>query len=163
MSDIELDYEYLTQKALRHLIADVLQITADLGHAPGEHHFYIEFFTQAPGVEMPAHLRDAYPERMTIVLQHQFENLSVDEDGFFVSLWFKRKQSDMRIPFDAVASFADPSVQFMLRFEQAIDAEPSEKDAKPALVEPKSAPEESPETQSGDGADVVSLDSFRKK
>ena len=162
MSDIELDYDYLRQKALRNVVIDVLQITADLQHAPGEHHFYIEFATGAPGVVMPDHLRAAYPDRMTIVLQHQFENLSVRKDGFSVSLWFKGKQADMTIPLDAITSFADPSVQFVLRFDEPDTA------AAPPADEPARETEPTPEQasdveESQDGADVVSLDSFRKK
>ena len=85
----------------------------------GEHHFYIEFLTQAPDVSIPDHLIEDYPERMTIVLQHQFQNLDVTEDGFGVTLWFKGKESRLEIPFHAVTSFADPSVKFGLRFEPA--------------------------------------------
>ena len=117
VSDIELDYDYLTQKALRRVIVDCLKITADLGDAPGEHHFYIEFLTEAPGVIMPDHLKTDYPERMTIVLQHQFENLEVTDEHFSVSLSFKGKPADLKIPLDAITSFFDPSVEFGLRFE----------------------------------------------
>lgn len=198
VSDIELDYDYLANNALRRVVADVLKITADLGEAPGEHHFYIEFTTGAPGVEIPSDLKAAYPTTMTIVLQHQFENLLVNEDGFSVTLWFKGKQADLVIPFDAVASFADPSVQFGLRFkdddsadEDGADApappprvrnetpETADADAassfdtpnKAARSEEKSPTDESPEdkveqedkAEQSDGADVVSLDAFRKK
>ena len=127
MSDIELDYDYLTQKALRNVIADVLTITAEMGEAPGEHHFYIEFLTQAPGVSLPDHLIETYPDRMTIVLQHQFSNLKVEDEGFSVTLSFKGKPSNLEIPFDAVTSFADPSVKFGLRFDpEPLDGEESQ-------------------------------------
>ncbi|MFQ5563344.1 MAG: SspB family protein [Parvularculaceae bacterium] len=168
MADIELDYEYLMQNALRQVVRDVLAITAELGSAPGEHHFYIEFETGAEGVVIPEHLRETYPARMTIVLQHQFDNLSVDEDAFFVTLWFKGKEANLRIPFAAVTSFADPSVKFGLHFtdgeesapacaENAVEEEPAHEPA-PAPETPKDE-----ESDEGPSADVVSLDSFRKK
>lgn len=168
MSDIELDYDYLTQQALRQVIIDVLKITADLGAAPGEHHFYVEFLTGAPGVSIPEHLKASYPERMTIVLQHQFEHLSVDDEKFSVSLFFKGKQADLTIPYDAVTSFADPSVQFGLRFDaaDADDQAPAPpKAAAPTeletpLTDEKTLDDDSEPKESGA---VVSLDAFRKK
>ncbi len=166
--DAHLDYDFMMQQALRYLMRDVLSLVADIGDAPGEHHFYIEFLTGAPGVSIPDHLREDYPERMTIVLQHQFESLSVDDEEFAVTLWFKGREARLEIPFSAVTSFADPSVQFGLRFEpDAIDDNPPADEAQGA-----SAPEDDDATQSDDadsgkretdGADVVSLDAFRKK
>lgn len=169
--DIELDYDYLMHKALRTLMRDVLEMVAELGDAPGAHHFYIEFATKAPGVDIPETLKEEYPERMTIVLQHQFENLVVEEDKFGVTLWFKGNESRLVIPFQAVTSFADPSVQFGLRFEplteEAADNDggvETETQAPSDDAEPK-APEAEADAKekSGDGADVVSLDAFRKK
>ncbi len=164
--DVELDYDYLMQKALRHLMRDVLEIVRDIGDAPGEHHFYIEFLTGAPGVSIPDHLKEEYPERMTIVLQHQFENLTIDDDGFGVTLWFKGRETRLEIPFFAVTSFADPSVQFGLRFEPADDGAASDDqsaDKPPASEDAKDAPEAGGKEKPSDGADVVSLDAFRKK
>ena len=170
--DVQLDYDYMMQRALRYLMRDVLTLVADVGDAPGEHHFYIEFMTEAPGVSIPDHLKEDYPERMTIVLQHQFEELTVSDDGFGVTLWFKGKEARLEIPFDAVTSFADPSVQFGLRFEAAADEE--DKTRAPATNETP-AQEETPAEKGataekekagdakGDGADIVSLDAFRKK
>jgi uncharacterized protein len=164
--DVELDYDYLMQKSLRNLMRDVLEIVRDIGDAPGEHHFYIEFLTHAPGVSIPDHLLQEYPERMTIVLQHQFQNLIIDDDGFGVTLWFKGRETRLEIPFLAVTSFADPSVEFGLRFEPIDQDDDSDADA---ADEAEAAPasdnasgtEEKPKP--GDGADVVSLDAFRKK
>ncbi len=162
--DIELDYDYLMQKALRRMMYDVLTLVANIGDAPGEHHFYIEFLTHAPGVQIPDHLKEEYPERMTIVMQHQFHELTVDDRKFAVTLWFKGKEARLEIPFAAVTSFADPSVQFRLRFEPANapaaadDETPAEPDAPEADTEP-----EQPAEKNQDGADIVSLDSFRKK
>lgn len=166
--DIELDYDYLMHKALRTLMRDVLEMVAELGDAPGSHHFYIEFATHGPGVDIPDHLKEDYPERMTIVLQHQFENLTVSDDQFAVTLWFKGKESRLVIPFNAVTSFADPSVQFGLRFEPAEDKKnfdkPSDNKHETKLTEDvEDAPTEDAEEKSSDGADVVSLDAFRKK
>ena len=164
MSDIELDYDYLTQRALRRVVVDVLTMTIELGATPGDHHFYIEFATTAAGVVMPDELRETYPERMTVVLQHQFEELTLDEDGFAVTLWFKGKQSRLSIPFDAVTSFADPSVQFGLRFDKAIDEPAAAKteisDPAPKTSQPSAKTDQSNEDE---GAQVVSLDQFRKK
>ena len=168
MSDIELDYDYLTQQALRQVIVDVLKVTAELGAAPGEHHFYLEFLTHAPGVDIPDHLKASYPERMTIVLQHQFENLSVEDEKFSVSLFFKGKQADLTIPYEAVTSFADPSVQFGLRFDSAEtddQAPPPPKPEAPIELETPPADQKAAEDDKApkESGDVVSLDAFRKK
>jgi hypothetical protein len=154
LADVEIDYDYLTQQALKRVVRDVLQMTEELGAAPGDHHFYIEFETQADGVVIPEHLLTAYPARMTIVLQHQFDDLEIRDDDFSVTLWFKGVQARLTVPFEAVTSFADPSVQFGLRFDTPTDA-------------PKPKPEtevqpirESPPKESGA---VLQLDAFRKK
>lgn len=155
MKDVEIDYDFLTQQALKQVVRDVLQMTEDLGAAPGDHHFYIEFETQAEGVSIPDHLLAAYPARMTIVLQHQFDDLEVRDGDFSVTLWFKGQQARLTIPFEAVTSFADPSVQFGLRF----DAPAGEENAKPAA----SAAEKRSEEPVAEGAAVLQLDAFRKK
>lgn len=165
---VEFDYDYLMQKALRFLMRDVLGMVAELKDSPGEHHFYIEFLTAAPDVEIPDHLRKDYQERMTIVLQHQFENLIVTDDYFAVTLWFKNKEANLKIPFDAVTSFADPSAQFGLRFEPAEVDEKNDTPAdKPAAMgdadTDESKKNDTAADQKNDGADVVSLDAFRKK
>lgn len=167
--DVELDYDYMMQRALRYLMRDVLELVADVGDAPGEHHFYIEFLTGAPGVSIPDFLREDYPERMTIVLQHQFEQLTVEKTGFGVTLWFKGKEARLEIPFAAVTSFADPSVQFGLRFEPIEDDEASDDKAaedssdEPAEAEAADKPDNDAGKKEKDGADIVSLDAFRKK
>ena len=195
MSDtVELDYDYLMQNALRYLMRDVLELVAEIGDAPGEHHFYIEFITRAPGVSIPDELLETYPNTMTIVLQHQFEELVVTDEGFSVTLWFKNIESNLRIPYDAVVSFADPSAKFGLRFgneDTQIDdgtveddyegehgdasvsilpaakktdadqtADDTDKDKSAAAED--SAAGSSP-TDESESADIVSLDSFRKK
>lgn len=171
--DVELDYSELIQeaqkRAYRFLMRDVLGIVAELGDAPGEHHFFIEFVTTAQDVVMPDHLREQYPDLMTIVLQHQFEDLVVSDNHFGVTLWFKGQESRLEIPFDAVTQFADPSAQFGVRFDAAAPTaetghSPAEKPEKAESSESAEASkaEEQPE-EKGDGADIVSLDAFRKK
>ena len=162
--DVELDYTELLQeahkRAYRFMMRDVLDIVAELGDAPGEHHFFIEFVTGAPGVVIPDHLKEQYPERMTIVLQHQFEDLLVSEDKLAVTLWFKNKEARLEVPFDAITQFADPSAQFGVNFDA-----PDTDDAT-AEDEPETDADEeetAAEASEGEGADIVSLDSFRKK
>ena len=179
MSDVELDYPYLMDNALRRVVKDVLTITQELGAAPGEHHFYIEFFTQAQGVEIPDSLLETYPERMTIVLQHQFKDLDVGDDAFAVTLWFKGEPARLNVPYDAVAAFADPGAQFELRFaaQPADDDEDGDGTKTDANADDDAQPQASPtsttdasesDAQDDDedapkSADVVSLDAFRKK
>ena len=169
--DVELDYDFMMQQSMRFFMKSVLELVCELGAAPGEHHFFIEFLTGADGVEIPAALTAQYPERMTIVLQHQFENLTIDDHKFGVTLWFKSVETRLEIPFDAVTSFADPSAQLVLRFdavENNADAEATEAPAstqQKADADAPSAKKEKTEekTDGSEGAEVVSLDSFRKK
>jgi len=161
VSDVEFDYDYLTQRALRQVVKDVLEMTAEIGATPGEHHIYIEFATQAPGVIIPDELIETYPERMTIVVQHQFENLVVRDEEFALTLWFKGIESRLTIPFEAVTSFADPSVQFGLRFAEPLEqagAKPAASTKAEKADETKTEPEKPAES-----GQVVSLDQFRKK
>lgn len=159
MSDVEIDYEFLTQRAALSVVREVLTMTAEIGSTPGEHHFYIEFATGADGVVMPDDLREAYPQRMTIVLQHIFENLEVREDGFSVTLRFKGKPAHLDIPFEALTSFADPSVQLGMTFNPDVTGRGRE----PAAAPPPLPPKSEPPAPSSAGAAVVSLDKFRKK
>lgn len=170
MSDVELDYHYLTNKALKGVLRDVLSLTQELGTAPGEHHFYIEFQTTADGVTIPDHLLQSYPERMTIVLQHQFKELVVADERFEVTLWFKGAPAHLIIPYDAVLSFADPSVQFGLRFDlpEGGEGDDTEGGGEAAEQAAGAAPDDARSSDETDDeaegtADVVSLDAFRKK
>src|SRR5205823_11315175 len=124
------------------------------------HHFYIGFATQMEGVAIPDHLRARYPEEMTIVLQHQFWDLEVGEDGFAVTLSFQKELERLVVPFAAVRSFADPSVNFALEF-----AVPEGEQAKAAGVPaPIAAPPKADEpAEEKTTAEVVTLDSFRKR
>lgn len=175
--EVEFDYAYLAQHALRGVVRDVLSATAELGHPPGEHHFYIEFATTAPGVQIDSSLLAQYPERMTIVLQHQFEKLEVFQDRFAVTLHFNNVPDRLVIPFDAVTQFADPSVNFALQFP--VDDSVHQTPPFPTSagdVETLDAHRHRPAAQTDDddgpdddgpapggSADVVSIDRFRKK
>ena len=109
-------YDLLTQEALRSVLRRVLQDAAKNG-LPGDHHFYISFNTDAPGVRLSKRLRAQYPEEMTVVLQHQFRDLTVSEQAFEVGLSFSGVNEHLVVPFDAIKRFFDPSVQFGLQFE----------------------------------------------
>lgn len=149
-----IDYGTLMHRALRGLIQSVLADVAENG-LPGAHHFFITFDTTDPGVELADWLRDRYPTEMTVVVQHWFENLVVTEDGFTITLNFGDQPEPMVIPFDAVRTFVDPSVEFGLRFEsqESTDDEDEEGDESDIEVE-----DDAPRPQ----AQVVSLDQFRK-
>jgi hypothetical protein len=148
-------YDMLAQDALRGVVRRALRIARDQG-LPGEHHFYISFRSNAPGVEISEKLRKQYPEEMTIVLQHQFWNLEVNEERFSVELTFNKIPERLVIPFSAVLGFFDPTVQFGLQFQvQGAGGEATEEPATEA-----SKPDEP--AADAPGA-VVSLDAFRKK
>ena len=139
------------QEALRHVVVRALNHAQAEG-LPGQHHYYITFRTDYPGVVIPARLRAKYPQEMTIVLQHQYDDLLVDEAGrsFAVSLSFGGVRSALTVPLDAVSAFADPHVQFGLRFEVAAPAQPE-----PAPLALEAPVAETPQ--------VVSLDAFRRR
>ncbi len=120
-------YDLLTQQALRSVVRNVLTDAAKKG-LPGEHHFYISFDTRADGVRLSDRIKAQYPEQMTIILQHQFWDLEVDEDGFSVGLSFGGVPEKLQVPFEAMKGFFDPSVQFGLQFEEV-----AETDAQPAV------------------------------
>ncbi|HEV7260914.1 MAG TPA: ClpXP protease specificity-enhancing factor SspB [Bosea sp. (in: a-proteobacteria)] len=207
MSKDVLRYDLMVQEALKGVVRKILTEAGRDG-LPGDHHFYITFRTAAPGVRVSQRLRDKHPDEMTIVLQHQFWDLSVSEHAFEVGLSFSGVPERLLIPFDAITTFFDPSVQFGLKFEtqdtadsasandpapgtktRGAGSEPSEAPPAPVALpvkatsagvpaikgkggskaaksgtdeagtgEPEAAPGED-----GGGAQVVSLDSFRKK
>lgn len=115
-------YDLLTQQALRGVVRNVLADAAKKG-LPGDHHFYISFDTQADGVRMSDRLRAQYPEEMTVILQHQFWDLAVTEQGFEVGMSFGGIPEKLAIPFDAITGFFDPSVQFGLQFEEIAEGQ----------------------------------------
>lgn len=159
-----LNYGQLMQKAMRRMTAEVLGQVAEHG-LPGEHHFYISFETNHPGVDIPEWLRETYPEEMTIVLQDWFADLAVTNDRFSVTLNFSDQPQALVIPLDAIRTFVDPSVKFGLKFDayeaDEMDAEFSDENI---AVEPgEDDIDETPEAVSSEtSADVVSLDNFRK-
>ncbi len=151
-----IDYGNLMHRAMRGLIQDVLSDVAENG-LPGAHHFFITFDTMHPDVEIADWLSDRYPDQMTVVMQHWFDNLTVTDEGFSVTLNFGEQPEPLYIPYDAIKTFADPSVEFGLRFETTEDDSASDlPDELELEVDTDPEPEERPE------ADVVSLDRFRK-
>jgi hypothetical protein len=164
-------YDLLTQNALRGVVRDVLSRIAREG-VPGEHHFYVSFRTTDPDVRLSQRLKERYPAEMTIVLQHQFWDLEVSDDAFEVGLSFGNVPEKLLVPFRSITGFFDPSVQFGLKFdhpdaEAALDEPPSTTDAASEPAASAEADEAAPdpigETAAGGGAEVVSLDKFRKK
>lgn len=177
MSETYIDYDAKVQEALRGVVRAVLRDTEKDG-LKGDHHFYIAFKTQAEGVEIPAHLVSRFPEEMTIVLQHKFWGLKVEDDHFMVGLSFNQKPEHLRIPFSAVVGFVDPSVQFALQFhedaefdEDDVDGEGFELEADDGKVPefedstPTPGNQDEPSNNKKEtGTDnVVTLDAFRKK
>lgn len=178
-----MDYARMVEKAWRNVVKDALTETIENG-LTGAHHFYITFITRFPGVELPDHLLARFPNDITIVLQHQFWDLEVDDDGFSVSLQFNNVPTRIAVPFSALTSFADPSADFALQFHpvlpegfqlQTIDgkmeAAPGIRDTDELSVESDGADdaqdatteetEDKPEEPKT--GEVVSLDAFRKK
>ena len=169
-----LHYEKIVEDALRSVVRTALEQVATFG-LPEGHGLYITFLTAGPGVAIPERLTRTYPEEMTIVLEHQFWNLQVEEELFSVELSFNRRQEKLEVPFDCVTSFADPSVPFGLKFELTAGADTPEPDSDEdapvgkQLDAGEGAPDASNE-DSGEPADeapqtgeVVNLDTFRKK
>lgn len=133
-------YDLLVQDALRGVVRKVMQEAAKEG-LPGDHHFYITFRTAAPGVRLSSHMRAQYPDVMTIILQHQFWDLAVSDNGFEVGLSFKNIPERLLVPFDAVTEFYDPSVQFGLKFEvDEAGPEDGANDLEPIEMKPGIAP-----------------------
>jgi hypothetical protein len=119
----QIRYDLLTQQALRGVVRNVLADAAKKG-LPGDHHFFITFDTHADGVRMSERLRAQYPEEMTVILQHQFWDLTVNDYGFEVGLSFGGVLERLAIPFEAINGFFDPSVQFGLQFEEVVEGQP---------------------------------------
>jgi hypothetical protein len=179
-------YDLLVQDALRSVVRKVLGDAARNG-LPGEHHFNIAFKTQAPGVVVPAAVLQRYPDEMAIILQHEFWDLEVNNDGFEVSLNFSRKPERLTIPFDSITGFSDPSVPFGFKLEPRGAAEPAKpgpipresarkseasgapaaapaaKSPQPAAKALEPAAKKAERMREAEPAKVVSIDAFRKK
>ena len=186
MAEDHIRYDILVQEALRSVMRKVLTEVARTG-LPGNHHFFITFMTTAPGVRISSRLQERYPEQMTIVIQYQYWDLKVTETGFEIGLSFSDIPEKLEIPFSAVRGFYDPSANFELEFDPKQDADGAEPAAPAAEVETLKSPrsqkkhdaeaakpaekkekskagkDDKPTAEGGKGADVVSLDAFRKK
>jgi uncharacterized protein len=165
MSDDEdtLRYDRMVESALRGVVREAVEEVIEEGELPGDHHFYITFITDYAGVKIPAYLRDRYPGEMTIVLQYQFYDLSVDDEKMGVTLSFNNVPERLEIPLAAITIFADPSVNFALQFQPMADDGEGEFDG-------DGDDDNTPPSGGGDdkasdkkSGEVVSLDKFRKK
>ncbi len=161
--DSMIPYDEIVQEALRAVVGRVLgEIVLTGGTLPGNHHFYITFKTGAPGVSIPAHLRERFPDEMTIVLQNKFWDLVVDDESFGVGLTFNQIPAKLSIPYAAITAFVDPAVDFGLQFQtEGAEAEhephdPAENDT-PEPAGPVGV------TSDENGSNVVSVDFGRKK
>ena len=160
--DSLIPYDEIVQEALRAVVGRVLgQIIRNGSTLPGTHHFYITFKTGAPGVSIPQHLRERFPDEMTIVLQNKFWDLAVSDEGFSVGLSFNQIPAKLQVPYAAITAFVDPAVDFGLQFQAlagGTSPEPHE-----------SAQNDSPErgdaagVEADDGSNVVTVDFGRKK
>src|SRR5687768_12825018 len=165
--DSLIPYDEIVQEALRAVVGRVLgAVERGGGTLPGNHHFYITFKTGAPGVNIPQHLRERFPDEMTIVLQNKFWDLAVDDLGFGVGLSFNQIPAKLSIPFAAITAFVDPAVDFGLQFQAAVT------DIEPAAHESaeNDTPEGDAERAAGanvgpiePGSNVVPVDFKRKK
>jgi hypothetical protein len=143
------NYEEMVQEGLRSVVRDALYATA-LEGLPGSHHFYIAFQTDYPGVQLADYLKERHPEEMTIVIQHQYWGLEIDDQGFYITLSFSDSQERVYVPFHALISFMDPYAKFGLQFTP------------PPFVETEGTPALK-EVKSENTDNVVTLDKFRKK
>lgn len=152
-----INYGHLMHRAMRNLLIELLTDISETG-LPGEHHFFITFDTTHPDVEIADWLRERYPEEMTVVMQHWFDNLVVTPEQFSVTLNFGNQAEPLVIPFEAIHTFVDPSVEFGLRFEGSEDSEEEDIPESPMIVIDEDETQDAPVKD----AEVVSLDSFRK-
>ena len=153
-----LPYESWLEEAQRQVVVRALSFAAEQG-LPGGHHFYVTFRTDYPGVHIPARLLAQYPEEMTIVLQHQFWDLKVEEDRVLtVGLSFSGIPSTLVIPIGAIIGFADPHARFGVRMQPQASDEDAAEDAAAAEAGPEADPAQAPEAPQ-----VVSLDAFRRR
>ncbi|GAA4764426.1 SspB family protein [Stakelama sediminis] len=154
VADSLIPYDEIVQEALRAVVGRVLGQIQEQGGLPGSHHFYITFKTQAPGVDIPQRLIDRFPDEMTIVMQHRYWDLTVDDERFSVGLSFNQIPSTLVIPYSAITGFHDPAVNFELRFQAAEG---------PEGPEPHESSENDDTGESADGSNVVAVDFKRKK
>ncbi len=156
--DSLIPYDEIVQEALRAVVGRVLrEVASSGGTLPGSHHFYITFKTQAPGVAIPRNLIERFPDEMTIVLQHKFWDLKVEDDGFEVSLTFSQVPAHLVIPYAAISAFVDPAVNFALQFQVSggDDPEPHDNAENDAPSDASFGTEE--------GTNVVTVDFGKKR
>ncbi len=149
-------YDEIVQEALREVVGKVLHEVEKSGGLPGAHHFYITFRTRYPGVDIPRHLVERFPDEMTIVIQNRFWDLKVERELFAVGLSFGGVPSMLTVPFAAVTDFVDPAVDFSLKFQANGAPEGHEEHDEPGNDAPFGEPVE-------DGSNVVSVDFTKKK
>jgi uncharacterized protein len=153
-------YDEIVQDALRAVVGRVLGEIERSGGLPGEHHFYITFKTRSPGVSIPKHLLERFPDEMTIVIQHRFWDLKVEDDSFSVGLSFGGVPAALHVPFAAVTQFHDPAVEFALTFQANAEEAPDDEHE----IAENDAPEDVRAAEAkDDGSNVVSVDFTRKK
>lgn len=166
MSDT-INYGNLMHRAMRSLIQEVLEGVQENG-LPGEHHFFITFDTKHPDAELADWLKERYPDEMTVVMQHWYDDLEVTDKGFGITLNFGDSPVGMYVPYDAIKTFVDPSVEFGLRFETQDDEDEDEQTSKETAETKNTSSNDAhksdtdADTDAHKNADVVSLDSFRK-
>ena len=173
--DLFFRYDLLVQNAYLGVVRAVLSQVAATGELPGDHHFVIAFRTDARGVKISPRLQREWPQEMTIILQHQFSNLVVNDEGFFVTLFFRSVPETLYVPFSALRAFADPASGFSFQFnvegeDEDLEASPRAAGAVPAkpdaLTPPAASPRETPAKDlpaPSAGDKIVSIDAFRKK
>lgn len=168
IDDTTLRYDKMVESALRGVVRQAVTEVQTRG-LPGEHHFYITFMTDFPGVKIPDYLRERYPGEMTIVLQYQFEDLTVDEITMGVTLSFNNIPERLTVPLAAITIFADPSVNFALQFQPLGEMADSDDDGLAQFDDgpdddgPKGKGKSKAKTETAATGEVISLDKFRKK
>ncbi len=162
--DSLIPYDEIVQEALRAVVGRVLgEIEHGGGSLPGAHHFYITFKTGAPGVSIPVHLRERFPDEMTIVLQNKFWDLETHKHGFSVGLSFNQIPAKLEIPFAAITAFVDPAVDFGLQFQATVADMPPEEHEDAENDAEGRGPDDDGAPGAGNGSNVVSVDFGRKK
>lgn len=160
MTEDSINYTALIDNAMRGVVRDVLRRVLASG-LPGDHHFFISYATNYPGVKMSEQLKSRYPKEITIVLQHQFWDFKIEEHQFHVTLSFGGVPEKLTVPFAALTAFADPSIKFGLQFQQSDMFDGEIADASHAFAAAGIAEDEIESDDSA--AEIISLDSFRKK
>lgn len=172
MTEPDIDYPALIDAAMRSVVRSAMRQVEAAGFLPGDHHFFISFMTQHPGVEISPVLRQRYPEEMTIVVQHQYWDLKIEDDKFRITLSFNNIPEKLVVPFAALIAFADPAIKFGLQFHHTGWEEDDDEVHCPATGRtgregpPEASFDEEPPSEANPPANdtkVISMDAFRKK